>query len=300
VLEIESKAISDLVGRVGADFCKAVEAILSSSGRVVVSGVGKSGIVGRKIAATLASTGTPSFFLHPGDAYHGDLGMVTSTDIFLAISNSGGTEELVRLFPFLSDNGNFVISLTGNPQSRIANCAHLNLDASVSAEACPLQLAPTASTSAALALGDALAIALMEARGFKSEHFARLHPGGSIGRRLLRTVDDEMITSDLPVVQADTPAVEVLRAMSRGELGIAIVEIGPGLGIVTDGDVRRSIEKYGDGLFSVRARDLATAQPLSVPSGTRIDDALNLMGQRRVSCLLILGSRSELLGIFRK
>lgn len=300
VLEIESKAIADLTGRIGGDFCAAVEAILACAGRVVVSGVGKSGIIARKLAATLASTGTPSFFVHTGDAYHGDLGMLTSSDIFLAISNSGETDEIVRLMPSLRSNGNFILALTGNPRSKIATSANINLDAGVSSEACPLQLAPTASTSAALAMGDALAIALMEAREFQPDHFARFHPGGSLGRRLLRTVDDEMATHDLPVVRADTPAIEVLRAMSRGGLGIAIVELDDGLGIVTDGDVRRSVEKYGDGLLSQRALDLASRQPHSIPVGTRVGTALELMTRHEVSSLLVLDPQTGLAGVFRK
>lgn len=223
VFAIEAAAVAGLSDGLDGSFSRAVLAILATRGRVIVCGIGKSGIIGKKIAATLASTGTPAFFMHPGEAFHGDLGMVTADDVFLAISNSGETEELIKLLPFLRDNGNLTVTLTGNAASTLAQHASLHLSVRVPREACPLQLAPTASTTATLAMGDALAVALMRARDFQPHHFARLHPGGSLGRRLLQQVRDEMRTADLPFVGADADADTVLQAMTRGRLGIALV-----------------------------------------------------------------------------
>lgn len=299
VFDIESRALASLSARVGDSFGDAVDAILRSSGRVVVCGMGKSGIIGRKIAATFASTGTPSFFMHPGEAYHGDLGMVTSADTFLAISYSGETDEVIKLIPFLKSNRNYLVALTGNARSTLAQAAHNHLDAGVEQEACPLQLAPTSSTTAALAMGDALAVTLMKARGFRPENFARFHPGGSLGRRLLSKVDDEMTVDGLPFVDERAPAIDVLQAMTRGRLGLAIVRRETGFGIVTDGDVRRAIEAYGDTLFRRAASDLMSADPAMVPLGTRVEDALLMMEARRINALLVFDGE-DVVGVFKK
>ncbi|MBN3756911.1 KpsF/GutQ family sugar-phosphate isomerase [Paraburkholderia sp. Tr-20389] len=299
VFQIESEALLGVADRLDAEFNGAVERILNSTGRVVVCGMGKSGIIGRKIAATLASTGTPSFFMHPGEAYHGDLGMVTPDDTFLAISNSGETDEVIKLIPFLRNNCNHLIALTGNVQSTLAKAADCHLYIGVKEEACPFQLAPTASTTATLAMGDALAVTLMKARGFRPEGFARLHPGGSLGRRLLRKVEDEMVSTELPIVTEDTRAVEVLRTMTRGRLGLAIVRRQTGWGVVTDGDLRRAIQAFGDALFVKSACDMMSVDPVMVPVGTRVEDALILMDERKIGALLVFEC-SDVVGVFKK
>lgn len=299
VFAIEAQAIGQLADRLDNSFAEAVERVLSSNGRVIICGMGKSGIVGKKIAATLASTGTPSFFMHPGEAYHGDLGMVTPDDIFVAISNSGETDEVVKLISFLKDNGNYLIALTGNPNSTLARASHAHLDIGVQEEACPLQLAPTSSTTATLAMGDALAVTLMKARDFKPEHFARFHPGGSLGRRLLSRVEDEMAKGDLPLVGEQAKVLDVIHAMTRGSLGLAIVEFAGGWGIVTDGDIRRAIERHGVEVFEKCAADFMSRDPAMVAVGTRVEDALMLMDNRRITSLLVFDGE-RIVGVFKK
>ena len=299
VFATEAQAVADLADQLDDQFAGAVQAVLNGQGKVIVCGMGKSGIIGKKIAATLASTGTPSFFMHPGEAYHGDLGMVTSDDVFLAISNSGETDEVVKLVPFLRDNQNTLICMTGNPNSSLAKAAHFHLNISVHKEACPLQLAPTSSTTATAAMGDALAVTLMESRGFAPEEFARFHPGGSLGRRLLRRVLDEMQTEGLPLIDASADVLSLIDAMSKGALGMAIVQSSQGLGIVTDGDIRRALEQHGQQVFSQTAADLMSLNPASVPPETRVEDALALMEQRQITRLLVL-SEGELVGVFKK
>ncbi|MGB8419143.1 KpsF/GutQ family sugar-phosphate isomerase [Paraburkholderia sp.] len=299
VFQIESRALSNLAQRLDENFSDAIDWILNSTGRVVVCGMGKSGIIGKKIAATLASTGTPSFFMHPGEAYHGDLGMITPSDTFLTISNSGETDEVIKLIPFLRNNGNYLVALTGNPKSTLAKAAHCHLDVGVDQEACPLQLAPTSSTTAALAMGDALAVTLMKARGFRPENFARLHPGGSLGRRLLSRVEDEMVRRDLPFVTEETRTIEVLQTMTHGRLGVAVVRRAVGWGVITDGDIRRAIETFGDTLFSRVAADMMSADPTMVPVGTRVEDALMLMDERQINALLVFDG-DDVVGVFKK
>lgn len=296
VLVAEAQGVAGLIERVGADFDAAVEDILVSSGRVIVCGMGKSGLIGRKIAATLASTGTPSFFMHPAEALHGDLGMATEADYFLGISNSGETHELTSLLPFILDNGNRILAMTGNAASTFARHATYHFDVSVAEEACSLNLAPTSSTTAALAMGDALAVALMEARGFASENFARLHPGGSLGRRLLERVTDVMVTKKLPWTTPSEGILEVVRKMSKGQLGIALVATPGGPAIITDGDIRRAMQAHDDDVFSLIAADIMTVNPLSVAPTTRVDDALALMDSHRVSSLLVV-SGEDVLGV---
>ncbi len=299
VFAIEAEAVGNLAKQIDGDFPRAVDRILQSCGRTIVCGMGKSGIIGKKIAATLASTGTPSFFMHPGEAYHGDLGMVTSDDTFIAISFSGETDEVIKLLPFLKDNGNFIVAITGNPESTLATAAHCHLNVQVNQEACPLRLAPTSSTTATLAMGDALAVTLMEARDFKPENFARFHPGGSLGRRLLSRVEHEMAKDNLPLVSTSASVMEVITAITHSSLGLAIVQSTGDWAIITDGDVRRAMERYGKDVFKQQASDLMSRNPVHVPVGTRVEDALQLMERRRISALLVFDG-NNLVGIFKK
>ncbi|MFB7250224.1 SIS domain-containing protein [Microbacterium sp. NPDC056234] len=297
VLALEAQAVSDLIERIGEDFNAIVESLITSRGRVIVCGMGKSGLIGRKIAATLASTGTPSFFMHPAEALHGDLGMVTEEDYFLGISNSGETHELLALLSFLQDNGNRILAMTGNPASTLARHSTHNLNIAVAKEACSLNLAPTSSSTATLAMGDALAVALLEARGFGPENFARLHPGGSLGRRLFERVSDAMVARSLPWVKAGDSLLEATRHITSSGLGITLVstdEDGPAL--ITDGDIRRAIEAHGEEFFLLTAADVMTRQPKSVAPTTRMEDALALMDRYNISSLLVIDG-DEVLGV---
>ena len=298
VFDIESNAISGLSEFLDENFTRSIEAVLGSNGRVIICGMGKSGIIGKKIAATLASTGTPSFFMHPGEAYHGDLGMVTSDDLFLALSNSGETEEVVKLIPFLKDNGNFLISITGNPNSTLSLASHCHLNIKVDQEACPLLLAPTSSTTATLAMGDAIAVTLMKARNFQPENFARFHPGGSLGRRLLQRVENEMVSDNLPFVSSNSGILELIGSITAGGLGICIID-SVGKGVITDGDIRRAIETYGESVFSLNAEDIMRNNPYAVEIGTRMEDALSMMETKRITSLLIKDGK-RIVGVVKK
>lgn len=299
VFDLEALAITKLKSKISEDFNKAVNSMLVTSGRTIICGMGKSGIIGKKIAATMASTGTPSFFMHPGEAYHGDLGMVSPDDVFIAISNSGETDEVVKLIPFLKDNGNVLIAMTGNPKSTLALAANYHLDVGVEQEACPLQLAPTASTTATLAMGDALAVTLMKARDFKPENFARFHPGGSLGRRLLSRVENEMSTENLPILNATASMADVITTMSKSGLGLAIVMANDVAHVITDGDLRRAIERYQAELFSKCANDLMVANPVTVKVGTRVEDALQLMDTKGINSVLVSDGQN-VVGVFKK
>lgn len=301
VLAIEAAAVNGLIASLDDSFPAAIERILAATGRVIVCGMGKSGIVGKKIAATLASTGTPAFFMHPGEAFHGDLGMVTPDDIFIAISNSGETEELVKLLPFLRDNENLVIAMTGNAQSTLAKHSGLHLSVRVEREACPLQLAPTASTTAALAMGDALAVALMKARDFQAHHFARFHPGGSLGRRLLRRVRDEMRSQQLPFVAPDADADQVLTAVTEGGLGIALVSADQRavIGIITDGDLRRAVQARRQAFFGLTASELMTPSPITIGVDSNMNAALELMAEHRITLLVVVDA-DRVVGVVQK
>lgn len=299
VFEIEAKAVEALKEKLDDDFSKACDVILKAKGKIIVTGMGKSGIVGKKIAATLASTGTSSFFMHPGEAYHGDLGMIKSEDILLAISNSGETDELIKLIPFIKSSGNILISMTGNPESVLAKASRYHLNISVAEEACPLKLAPTASTTATLAMGDALAIALMEARGFNSEDFARYHPGGTLGRRLLLNIEDEMVTDNLPIINSDASLMDILHAVTNGSLGLAIVSTGNGFGVITDGDIRRLIEVKGKSSFEVSAEDIMSINPIKLPIGTSVGFALDYMEEKQVTRILV-EQDDKIIGVFKK
>jgi arabinose-5-phosphate isomerase len=297
-LRIEARAVAALEGRLGADFERACRVLLACTGRVVVSGMGKSGHVGGKIAATLASTGTPAFFLHPAEASHGDLGMVTRGDVVLAISYSGETAELLTILPLFKRMGAGLIAMTGNPGSTLAREADVHLDVSVPAEACPLNLAPTASTTATLAMGDALAVALLKHRGFTEADFARSHPGGALGRRLLLHVSDVMRRGkDLPTVRPETPLTEGLLEMSRKRLGLTAVVDGDArvVGIFTDGDLRRALDRNLD----VRATTMAevmTRNPRSIAAGELAAEAVLMMEKHSVNGLLVLDEAGRLVG----
>lgn len=296
VFEIEAQAIANLTSLLDEQFSFSVEAILKSTGRVVICGMGKSGLIGKKIMATLASTGTPCFFMHPGEAFHGDLGMVSPDDVFIALSNSGETEEVIRLLPFLKDNGNTIIAITGRPSSTLAINADHHLNVFVPKEACPLQLAPTSSTSATLVMGDALAVALMQARHFKPHDFARFHPGGSLGRKLLTRVKHEMRTMPLPVVLPNAPMKDVIHTMSDGRLGLCIV--GDALGIITDGDLRRHLDQNPSELMNKTAQELMTANPRTIDANEMLSRAEELMNQAKITSLLVTED-NKLVGVIQ-
>ncbi|NCF48738.1 MAG: KpsF/GutQ family sugar-phosphate isomerase, partial [Bacteroidetes bacterium] len=280
-------AIGRLDDALGPPFVVAVDLILAASGHVVVCGMGKSGLIGRKIAATLASTGTPSLFLHPAEAIHGDLGMVRSGDVIILISNSGETEEIVRLLPAFARLDAQIIALTAVADSSMANAARIVLDISVDREACPLNLAPTTSTLNTLVLGDALSVALMEARGFNMSDFAMTHPGGALGRRLLTYVKDQMRTNNLPFVAPDAPMQDAIMVMTEGRIGMALVGDASSLkGVITDGDLRRMIMNKVD-IASVTAGEVANPKPLTIKGTTLMVDAEARMQESRVQCLVV-------------
>jgi arabinose-5-phosphate isomerase len=301
-LAIEARALSELrerlQGEAGAAFERAVQAMLACQGRVVVMGMGKSGHVGRKIAATLASTGTPAMFVHPAEAHHGDLGMVQPGDVVLAISNSGESEELTALLPVIKRLGVTLLAMTGRPQSALARHADAVLDSAVAEEACPLNLAPTASTTAQMALGDALAVVLLELRGFKAEDFARSHPGGALGRKLLTHLRDVMRSGEaLPRVAPDAAFGELMREMSAKGLGAAAIVDAQGqvLGVFTDGDLRRKIEAGVD-LRAMRAAQLMTPGPRVVRDDVLAAEAVSLMEAHRITTLLVVDGAGVLVG----
>ena len=299
--DIEARALLGLKARQGEGFGRACEAMLACSGRVVVMGMGKSGHVGRKIAATLASTGTPAFFVHPGEASHGDLGMVARGDVVLAISNSGESDELAAILPAMKRLGVTLVAMTGRADSTLARHAHITLDSAVDQEACPLNLAPTASTTAQMALGDALAVALLDARGFREEDFARSHPGGSLGRKLLMHVRDLMRSgADVPRVGPDTAFTDMLREMTGKGLGFTAVADPQGcvLGIFTDGDLRRLIERgeRGTDLRALRAADVMHSSPKLVRADALAVDAAEAMEQHRITSVLVVDASGRLAG----
>jgi len=298
VLRIEADAVAALIDRIGEPFARACELILACKGRVVVSGIGKSGHVGRKIASTLASTGTPAFFMHPAEASHGDLGMVTGDDVWLALSNSGTTEELLALVPLVRRRGARLVAMTGRPSSTLATLADVHLDAGVAREACPLNLAPTASTTAALAMGDALAVALLDARGFGAEDFAGSHPGGALGRRLLTHTEDVMRTGEaVPRVAAEASLTATVLEITRKRMGMAaVVDAGDHvIGIFTDGDLRRLLER-GDDIRVLTAGEVMTRTPATIGPHTLAAEAARRMEERRINQLLVVDAEGRLLG----
>ncbi len=297
-IRIERDAIDALEGRIGEQFDRACEVIMACKGRVVVTGMGKSGHVGNKIAATLASTGTPSFFVHPGEASHGDMGMITPQDVVIAISNSGNTSEVVTILPLIKRMGAPLISMTGNANSTLAREAVANLDVSVEVEACPLGLAPTSSTTATLVMGDALAVALLEARGFSAEDFAFSHPGGSLGRRLLLKVSDIMHSGDrIPVVNESTPLSGALLEISRKGLGMTTVvdDQGKLTGIFTDGDLRRTLDRSVD-IHNTPIREVMTRHGKTIEADHLAAEALNIMEEMKINALPVLDAGGALVG----
>lgn len=297
-LEVEARALAELAPRLGDAFAGAVQLMLACRGRVAVMGMGKSGHVGRKIAATLASTGTPALFVHPAEAAHGDLGMVTPADVVLALSNSGESDELNAILPVLKRLNVPVVAMTGRPQSSLAAHADIVLDSAVAEEACPLQLAPTASTTAQMALGDALAVALLDARGFKAEDFARSHPGGALGRKLLTHLRDVMRSGEaVPRVAPEAAFGEVMSEMSRKGLGATAVVDAAGalLGVFTDGDLRRKIEA-GTDLRGLTAQQLMTASPRTIRDDVLAAEAVALMETHRINTLLVTDAAGLLVG----
>lgn len=303
VLKIEAEAVLRLIDRLDDGFDRAIDLILGCRGRVVVTGMGKSGHIGNKIAATLASTGTPALFLHPAEGIHGDLGMVTKGDIVIALSNSGETEELSRMLPSLKRIGIRIIALTGNTESTLARNSDVVIDVGVKEEACPLGLAPTASTTATLAMGDALAVVLLDRRGFKEEDFACYHPGGSLGKRLLLRVRDIMHTGDAIPKVADTALVkDAIYEISSKKVGVTAVVDGDGRlqGVISDGDLRRWMErteKSGENLLSKQAREVMTKNPRVIGKDALAAEAVALMENSSITCLLILDAKARPEGV---
>lgn len=287
VFATEIESLQHVAGLIDDGFTLVIEAILNGTGKLIVSGVGKSGIIAQKIAATLTSTGTPAFFLHPGEAFHGDMGMVGRHDVVILISYSGETDEVLQIIPFLKWNENVIVGITGHPGSTLAKNSHHHLNASVLHEACPLKLAPTSSTTAALVMGDAIAVALMEARNFQHEDFARFHPGGSLGRKLLVKVKDLMRTDHLPVIHEDASFTELLLRMSEGKLGMVIVGSADNVqGVITDGDLRRALLQNAD-IHHMDINQIMTTNPIIIDAEENIGMAEAIMMERKITTLLV-------------
>lgn len=294
----EAQALLDLIPLIDDDFERAVSLMLNCKGKVIVTGVGKSGHIGAKIAATLASTGTPSFYINPLDVYHGDLGVMTHDDVVLAISNSGATDELLRFIPMVLHMQIPIIGMTGNPKSLLAKYSTCHLNVHVAHEACPLNLAPTSSTTATLAMGDALAVALMEERHFQPQDFAHFHPGGELGKRLLTTAQDVMRTDDLPMLTPDMHLGEAVILVSKGKLGLGIAEKdNKVLGIITDGDIRRAMEKWQAEFFNRTVDDIMTTTPKTVKPDTKITEIQRVMHKYKIHSVLVLDEEEKLLGV---
>ena len=299
VFDLEIRGMQAVAARIDGAFTAACERLLASRGRVVCIGMGKSGHIARKVAATFASTGTPAFYVHPGEAGHGDLGMITDADIVLALSNSGETDELLMLLPVLKRQGNVLIAMTGRAESTLARQADVHLDVSVPTEACPLALAPTSSTTAALALGDALAVALLEARGFTADDFARSHPAGALGRRLLLRITDVMHGGDdVPRVAVDATLSQALVEMSRKRLGMTAVIDGDGclLGLFTDGDLRRALDDQAVDLRTLRIGDVMTREPKTIGMDALAVEAARMMEAHQINALLVLDPNRRVVG----
>ena len=298
VFEIEAKEIANLSNLLTSDFEDAINAVLNTNGKFIISGMGKSGIIGKKIAATLASTGTPSFFLHPGEAYHGDLGMIEKDDIVLLISNSGETDEVLKLIPFLKAQENITISMSGNPKSTLAQNTNYHLNVAVEHEACPLQLAPTSSTTATLVMGDAIAVALMKLRDFKDENFAKFHPGGSLGRRLLTKIENVMKKDNLPIITKDANVKEIIHKITDGKCGLVVILENDKIdGIITDGDIRRVMESQEEKFFNLNAKDIMSNSPKQINKDEKLVTASEIMGNFKINSLLVVNNEDKLVGI---
>ncbi|MBQ4393473.1 MAG: KpsF/GutQ family sugar-phosphate isomerase [Prevotella sp.] len=294
----EAQALLDLIPKMDSQFERAVELMLHCQGKVIVTGVGKSGHIGAKIAATLASTGTPSFFINPLDVYHGDLGVMAHGDVVLAISNSGQTDELLRFIPMVLHNDIPIIGMSGNPQSLLAKYSTCHLNVGVEKEACPLNLAPTSSTTAALAMGDALAIALMQRRDFRPQDFAHLHPGGELGKRLLTTAQDVMRSDDLPTLSPQMQLGEAIILVSKGKLGLGVaVSEGRIVGLITDGDIRRATERWQADFFTHTVEDIMTRKPKCAGLHTKITEIQHIMQTHKIHSVLVVDDAHRLLGV---
>ncbi len=294
----EAQAVLDLIPKIDDNFDKAVDMILHCTGKVIVTGVGKSGHIGAKIAATLASTGTPSFFINPLDVFHGDLGVMSKGDVVLAISNSGQTDELLRFIPMVLHMEIPIIAMSGNPMSLLAKYSTCHLNVSVEKEACPLNLAPTSSTTATLVMGDALAIALMKKRHFQPHDFAQFHPGGELGKRLLTTAQDVMITENLPILAPEMNLGEAIILVSKGKLGLGVaIEQDHIAGIITDGDIRRAMEQWKADFFNRCVKDIMTKTPKTVSPQTKISEIQKIMNKNKIHNVLVSDSDNKLLGI---
>lgn len=294
----EAQAVLDLIPKMDENFDRAVELIMQCQGKVIVTGVGKSGHIGAKIAATLASTGTPSFFINPLDVYHGDLGVMSKGDVVLAISNSGQTDELLRFIPMVLHMEIPIIGMSGNPQSLLAKYSTCHLNVSVEKEACPLNLAPTSSTTATLAMGDALAVALMEKRNFQPQDFAQFHPGGELGKRLLTTAQDVMITEHLPILTADMHLGDAIILVSKGKLGLGVAMKDEKIeGLITDGDIRRAMEKWQAEFFNRTVADIMTRTPKTVSPETKISEIQKIMNKHKIHNVLVADEKNHLMGI---
>ena len=294
----EAEAVLGLIPKIDDNFEQAVNLMLHCSGKVIVTGVGKSGHIGAKIAATLASTGTPSFFINPRDVFHGDLGVMSKGDVVLAISNSGQTDELLRFIPMVLHMQIPIIAMSGNPQSLLAKYSTCHLNVSVEKEACPLNLAPTSSTTATLVMGDALAIALMNKRHFQPQDFAQFHPGGELGKRLLTTAQDVMITENLPILSQEMNLGEAIILVSKGKLGLGVaIEQGHIAGIITDGDIRRAMERWKAEFFNRTVKDIMTSTPKTVSPQTKISEIQKIMNKNKIHNVLVADSDNRLLGV---
>ena len=294
----EAQAILNLIPKLDENFTNAIELIIESRGKFIVTGVGKSGHIGAKIASTMASTGTPAFFVNPLDAFHGDLGMIGEGDVVLAISNSGQTDELLRFIPLLRERNIPIISMSGNPASLLAKFSDCHLNVSVEKEACPLNLAPTSSTTATLAMGDAIACALMTVRNFQAKDFAQFHPGGSLGRRLLTRVKDYMISDNLPIVTRESKISDTLMQISRAKMGIAVVvENDEILGAVTDGDIRRTMQRDQDRFFQLTVKDLMNENPKTIKEDAKLSQAEEIMRNHNIKSLIVINNENKLVGV---
>jgi len=299
IISIEISGLNDISESLDLNFSNAVNVINCSVGRVIVCGMGKSGLIGKKIAATFASTGTPSFFMHPAEAFHGDLGMVKSEDVFLALSNSGETDEILQLLPFLQSNGNKIISLTGNVNSSLAQNSDIHISTRVRKEACPLQLAPTASTTATLVMGDALAMCLMEKNEFTPTNFARFHPGGSLGRKLLyKTVD--IMNKNVPIVDIYSDFKTVVSVLASSKTGFVLSTLDGCDFIITDGDLKRAMDKYGSDIFDINILEYASPNPLSIAYNVSVDKAYQYMEECGINVLLIKDGKCATIGYIKK
>ena len=297
-LKDEAQSLLDLIPQLDHHFDKAVEMMFNCKGKVIVTGVGKSGNIGAKIAATLSSTGTPAFFINPLDVYHGDLGVMTADDVVLALSNSGQTDELLRFIPAILHRGVPLIGMSRNPNSLLAKYSVAHITVKVDKEACPLNLAPTSSTTAALAMGDALAVALMQVRNFKPTDFARFHPGGELGKRLLTTAADVMRVDELPVIPRQMHLGDAIIHVSKGKLGLGVsVEDGKIVGLITDGDIRRAMEKWQAEFFNKTVNDIMTTNPKIVSPTTKIADIQQIMQKYKIHTVLVADEDARLVGI---